>query len=313
MLAARRVDGGEQFFTRAVDFGYSKHPDETLSIWDKKAVLGDVVWVIRNFRPDVIINRFDHRTPGTTHGHHTSSAMLSMEAFDLAGDPQAYPGQLKYTDPWQPKRAFFNTSWWFYGSPENFEKADKSGILGLDVGVYYPLKGLSNNEIAALASSQHRCQGFGRRMERGSETEYVELLKGEMPSDTTDLFEGINTTWSRIDGGEAVGEILYDLEDHFNFRDPASHLPQLLEAHKRLVTTPGRTLEKSKKGRTRIPDRIGLRPLPGGKYGGSLRLPGPGYPGSCGSGKQERCKPGVKLGTNRLRHHLQYPHPFAGQ
>ena len=86
LLAARRIDGGEQLFTRANDFGYSKHPDETMAIWNKKDVLGDVVWAIRTFQPDVIINRFDHQSPGTTHGHHTSSAMLSVEAFDLAGD-----------------------------------------------------------------------------------------------------------------------------------------------------------------------------------------------------------------------------------
>ena len=126
LLAARGVDGGEQFFTRANDFGYSKHPDETLKIWDKKAVLGDVVWVLRNFKPDVIVNRFNHRTPGSTHGHHTSSAMLSVEAFDLVNDQSAYPEQLDKVSLWQPKRLFFNTSWWFYGSPENFEKADKS-------------------------------------------------------------------------------------------------------------------------------------------------------------------------------------------
>ena len=114
LLAARRVDGGEQLFTRANDFGYSKHPDETLEIWNKKEVLSDVVWAIRNFKPDVIINRFDHRTPGTTHGHHTSSAMLSVEAFDIVGDSTKYAAQLKYTKTWQPKRLFFNTSSWFY-------------------------------------------------------------------------------------------------------------------------------------------------------------------------------------------------------
>jgi len=131
LLAARRVDGGEQRFTRANDFGYSKHPNETLQIWDKDKVLSDVVWAIRTFKPDVIINRFDHRTPGRTHGHHTSSAMLSMEAFDLANDNTKYSSQLSLTDTWQPKRLFFNTSWWFYGSQENFEKADKSNMMNL--------------------------------------------------------------------------------------------------------------------------------------------------------------------------------------
>ncbi|MAU72873.1 MAG: LmbE family protein [Pseudozobellia sp.] len=231
LLAARSVDGGEQFFSRANDFGYSKHPDETLEIWQKEEVLGDVVWAIRKFKPDVIINRFDHRSPGSTHGHHTSSAMLSHEAFDLANDPKAYPQQLKHTQAWQPKRLFFNTSWWFYGSQENFEKADKSNLLKLDIGVYYPILGKSNNEIAALASSQHLCQGFGRLSTRGTEDEYIELLKGDLPKDKNNIFDGIDTTWSRVEGGEAIGKILYDVEAHFNFKDPSAHLSQLLEAY----------------------------------------------------------------------------------
>ncbi|NJB70167.1 LmbE family N-acetylglucosaminyl deacetylase/signal recognition particle subunit SEC65 [Saonia flava] len=232
LLGARRIDGGEQYFTRANDFGFSKHPDETLKIWNKEEVLGDVVWTIRNLKPDVIINRFDHRTPGSTHGHHTSSAMLSVEAFDLANDASAYPEQLKSTSVWQPKRAFFNTSWWFYGSQENFEKADKSNMVSMDVGVYYPSKGLSNNEIASLASSNHLCQGFGRMTTRGSENEYIELIKGDMPNDPSNVFDGINTTWSRIKGGKAIGEILYDVEKHYDFVNPSKHLPQLVEAYK---------------------------------------------------------------------------------
>ncbi|WP_422859723.1 PIG-L family deacetylase [Flagellimonas sp. S174] len=233
LLAARGVDGGEQWFSRANDFGFSKHPDETLTIWDKEKVLGDVVWAIRNLKPDVIINRFDHRTSGTTHGHHTTSAMLSVEAFDLVNNPKIYPEQLGITEVWQPKRIFFNTSWWFYGGRENFEKADKSNLLKLDTGVFYPELGLSNNEIAAVASSQHLCQGFGRLSTRGSQDEYVELLKGDMPK-TNNLFEGINTTWSRIEGGKAIGDILYGIENNFDFTNPAVHVPQLIEAYKLL-------------------------------------------------------------------------------
>ncbi|MEK6153586.1 PIG-L family deacetylase [Flavobacteriaceae bacterium 3-367] len=234
LLAARRIDGGEQYFTRANDFGYSKHPNETLRVWDKETVLGDVVWVIRNLKPDVIINRFDHRTPGSTHGHHTSSAMLSVEAFDLTNDAKAYPEQLKSTSVWQPKRVFFNTSWWFYGSQENFAKADKSNMLNFDIGVYYPMKGLSNNEIASMASSQHLCQGFGRLTTRGSQNEYIELIKGDLPTDKSNVFDGIDTSWSRIQGGEAIGKILYAIEADFDFVDPTQHLPQLVEAYKLL-------------------------------------------------------------------------------
>ncbi|PKB44106.1 LmbE family N-acetylglucosaminyl deacetylase [Cellulophaga sp. RHA19] len=233
LLGARSKDGGEQFFSRANDFGYSKHPDETLDIWDKKEVLADVVQIIRQYKPDVIINRFNHRTPGTTHGHHTASAMLSVEAFDLVNDPKAYPEQLKLTETWQPKRMFLNTSWWFYGSEEAFNKADKSKLMKLDVGVFYPMLGVSNNEIASLASSQHLCQGFGRISTRGSQDEYIELLKGDMPKGD-DIFEGINTTWSRIDGGVAIGKILNKVEENFNFKNPSLHLPELIEAYKLL-------------------------------------------------------------------------------
>ncbi|MBT8324292.1 MAG: PIG-L family deacetylase, partial [Winogradskyella sp.] len=231
LLAARSIDGGEQRFTRANDFGYSKHPEETLKIWNENEVLADVVWAIRTFKPDVIINRFDHRTPGTTHGHHTSSAILSEKAFDLANDPTKYTEQLEYTTVWQPKRLYFNTTPWFYRSREDFDKANAENRVTVDIGVYYPIKGLSNNEIAALASSQHLCQGFGRLTQRGSQNEYLEFIKGE-PYDTNAIFAGIDTSWNRIAGGDQIANILMPLEQSFNFQEPSSHLPQLLEAYK---------------------------------------------------------------------------------
>lgn len=234
LLAARRVDGGEQLFTRANDFGFSKHPDETLAIWDKDKVLSDVVLAIRTFKPDIIINRFDHKRAGKTHGHHTSSALLSMEAFDLVNNPSAYPEQLSRTELWQPKRLFYNTSWWRYGR-EAFEKLDKSNMMALDVGVYYPLKGLSNNELASIASSQHLCQGFGRPTTRGTQQEYIELLKGDdLNLKNNNVFEGIDTSWNRIEGGSKIGEILYEVENHFNFENPSKHLPELLQAYQLL-------------------------------------------------------------------------------
>mgnify|MGYP000271204941 FL=1 len=235
LLAARRTDGGEQRFTRANDFGYSKHPDETLAIWNKNEVLSDLVLAIRQFKPDIIINRFDHRSPGTTHGHHTSSAMLSVEAFDLANDKNAYPEQVKQYGTWQPKREFFNTSWWFYGSEEKFEEADKTNLLNFDIGVYYPALGVSSNEIAALASSQHLCQGFGRLSQRGSQTEYIELIKGDLPKDKSNIFDGINTTWTRVKGGEQIETILKNVETNFNFENPAAHLDQLLQARQLIL------------------------------------------------------------------------------
>jgi LmbE family N-acetylglucosaminyl deacetylase len=231
LLAARRIDGGEQMFTRANDFGYSKHPDETLAIWNKEDVLSDVVWAIRKFKPDVIINRFDHDSAGETHGHHTSSALLSIEAFDLVNDKTVFSDQLKYVDTWQPKRLFFNTGWWFYGSQENFAKADKTGMIKIDIGVYYPLKGLSNNEVASLASSQHLCQGFGRLTQRGSQEEYIQLLKGDLPENTSNVFAGIDTSWNRVKGGDAIASILNKVEENFNFKNPSSHINDLMEAY----------------------------------------------------------------------------------
>ncbi len=216
LLAARRIDGGEQFFTRANDFGFSKEPNETFSIWNKNEVMEDVIQVIETFRPDIIVNRFSHNTPGTTHGHHTASAMLSLEAYDL----------VKY----KPKRIFFNTSWWFYGSQEAFDAADKSNLLAINSNVYYPLKGKSNNEIAALSRSQHKCQGFGTLGSRGDEIEYLELLKGDLPSNTN-LFEGIDTSWNRVKGGNEIGKILSEIEKNFNFGNPSVHIPNLIKAY----------------------------------------------------------------------------------
>ena len=233
LLAARNVDGGQQFFTRANDFGYSKHPDETLAIWNEEEVLSDVVWAIRNFKPDVIINRFNHENPGTTHGHHTASAMLSVAAFELASDKNKFSEQLSYTQIWQPKRMFFNTSSWFYKDKAAFKK-DISSFTTFDTGVYYPLKGVSNNELASIASSQHLCQGFGRLTSRGEQVEYVKLLKGAPLKDTSDIFSGINTTWNRLKNGGDIGGILYEIENNFDFINPSKHIPKLMNAYEKI-------------------------------------------------------------------------------
>lgn len=232
LLAAREIDGGEQLFTRANDFGYSKHPDETLAFWNEDDVLSDVVWAIRKFQPDIIINRFDHRSPGTTHGHHTSSAMLSMEAFDVAANKLKFPNQLKSVDVWQAKREFFNTSWWFYGSQEKFDAADKTKQYAVEVGDFYPTLGLSNPEIAALSRSAHKSQGFGNTGTRGSDFEYLELVKGEAPKDKNNIFEGIDTSWNRVKDGQPIGELLKSVQENFNFKNPSASIPKLMEAYK---------------------------------------------------------------------------------
>lgn len=231
LIEARKIDGGIQFFTRANDFGYSKNPEETLQIWNKEQVLSDVIWTIRKFQPDVIINRFDHRSPGTTHGHHTSSAMLSIEAFEKVNDATVFPNQLQYVSTWQPKRLYFNTSWWFFGSKEKFEAADKTNLINLKIGTYYSSLGKSNQEIAALSRSRHQSQGFGSTGTRGEEDEYLELLKGTISIDKTNLFEGIDTTWNRVNGGKAIGDILSNVEKNFDFKNPAASIPELVKAY----------------------------------------------------------------------------------
>jgi len=229
LLEARKIDGGKQFFTRANDFGYSKHPDETLRIWNKEEVLKDVVWIIRNFKPDIVINRFDHRRAGQTHGHHTASALLSNEAFDLTNDKTAYPEQLKHTEPWQVNRLFYNTSWWRYGSREKFAEVDKSKMARVDIGVYYPILGKSNSEIASEARSMHKCQGMGNTGSRGSSTEYLELVKGELPTDRENLFDGINTTWTRVNGGQAIQTKMNALLRDYDYMAPHKSVKQLVE------------------------------------------------------------------------------------
>ncbi len=229
LLAARSIDGGKQRFSRANDFGYSKNPEETTTIWDRNGVLSDVIWAIRDLQPDVVVNRFHHDKKFPNHGHHTTSAMMSLEAYDLAGKSDVFTEQLAFVKPWQPKRVFFNTSWWFYGSREKFEKADKANMLSIDLGVYLPLKGKSNSEISAEARSMHRCQGFGDMSRRGSSIDYFDLVKGEK-STNSDMFDGINTTWTRVEGGEKIGKLLTKIDQNYRSDNAAASIPDLLKA-----------------------------------------------------------------------------------
>lgn len=202
LLEARRIDGGEQFFTRAVDFGYSKSAEESFAKWGKQEVLSDVVRVIRTFRPDIIITRFSTE-PGTTHGHHTASAILAHEAFDLAGDPNAFPEQLQQgLEVWQPRRLFFNGSSWWRRDLSEHAKNDPDWFT-VDVGGYDPLLGLSYTEIAGRSRSMHKSQGFGAAETRGESLEYLKFEKGDRPK-TRDIFEGIDMTWGRVKGGDVI-------------------------------------------------------------------------------------------------------------
>ncbi len=230
LIQARSVDGSYQFFTRAIDFGYSKSIEETLELWNKDKILSDVVWVIRNFRPDIIITRFppDDRAG---HGHHAASGSLAAEAFDLAGDPQSFPEQLKYVEPWQPKRLLLNDTEWFTEKIVEESKTNDS-LLAIDLGIYQPLLGKSVTEIAAESRSKHQSQGFGATGSRGSDIEYFRHVKGEMAQE--DLFEGVNTSWSRIKGGAKPGKLLQTAYEHFDPENPSAIVPTLMQASEAL-------------------------------------------------------------------------------
>ena len=233
LLAARNIDGGKQLFTRANDFGFSKSPAESFQIWGKEAILSDVVWAMRKVQPDIVINRFSTDTAFDTHGHHTGSAVLSSAAFDIVGNPSVYPEQLKYVSAYQPKRLFQNQSWFWYGSQEKFEAAMKNeNIFKFDAGIYLPIRGKSNDEIAAESRSMHKCQGMGMMSSRGSNMEYMQYLKGAQGDlkITGDPFEGINTTWTRLEGGKIIGEILTSVEQNFKFDKPSASVKELLRA-----------------------------------------------------------------------------------
>src|SRR5215212_942693 len=172
LLAARRIDGAEQMFTRAIDFGFSKSPVETLRIWDHDTILADVVWNIRTFQPDVLITRFPTTGEGG-HGHHTASAMLALEAFNAAGDPTKFTDQLRFVGVWQPKRIFWNRFSFQQIKPDDPSVAKS---LRVDLGTFNPLLGRAYTEIAAESRSQHKSQGFGAAERRGSIINYLDLL-----------------------------------------------------------------------------------------------------------------------------------------
>ena len=227
LLAARRIDGGQQFFTRANDFGFSKSADETFRIWNKDEVLSDVVAVFRQYQPDVIITRFppDERAG---HGHHTASAILAQDAFDIAANKDIYPDQVTKFGTWQPKRLYTNTGrWWNTTINEN-----TPGILTLRVGEYSSLLGQSYTEIAAISRSQHKSQGFGSSGTRGDQPEFLEYIKGARAE--KNILEGINTTWSRVKGGDKIQPLVTKAITEFDEEKPAASVKTLLLLRKEI-------------------------------------------------------------------------------
>jgi LmbE family N-acetylglucosaminyl deacetylase len=223
LLAARRTDGAEQFFTRAFDFGYSKTPEETFNFWDRDSILSDMVWVIRNFKPDVMICRFPTTGEGG-HGHHTASAILALQAFDDAANPQKFAWQLKYTQVWQARSIFWNT-FNFGGTNTTSENQIK-----FDVGVYNPLLGKSYGEIAAESRSFHKSQGFGSAKQRGQALEYFKYLKGD--SCKNHVLENINLTWGRIKGTDEIQQTINNCITQFNHQHPEEIMPQLIQVYR---------------------------------------------------------------------------------
>lgn len=222
LLDARRIDHARQFFTRALDFGFSKTADETLHIWNHDKILADVVWVIRNFRPDVIVTRFSPEDD-KTHGHHTASAILAGEAFSAAADANRFPEQLALVKPWQATRLVWNTSPFFFTN-RNLP-FDPTGLTVLEAGGYNSLLGKAYTEIAAASISMHKSQGVGGLPRRGARKEYFKPLKG--PPITSSLFEGIDTSWSRVPNSESVATESREITSKFNPADPAASVPDL--------------------------------------------------------------------------------------
>jgi LmbE family N-acetylglucosaminyl deacetylase len=223
LLAARRIDGAEQFFSRAIDFGFSKTADETLTKWGRDQVMSDIVWVIRKFRPDVILFRFSG-TPRDGHGQHQSSAILGKEAVEAAADPKRYPDQLKYgVEPWRPKRATFN--FFAFNREQEKELEAVKDRVGIDVGAYDKLLGHSYGEIAGMSRSMHRSQGMGSAERKGSQQQWFTIIAGE-PADK-DLFQGIDLTWNRV-GGEDIAKQLHEATARFDPEHPENTIPRLL-------------------------------------------------------------------------------------
>jgi LmbE family N-acetylglucosaminyl deacetylase len=226
LLAARRIDGGEQYFTRAIDFGFSKSVEETMQIWQKEKALADIVWIIRNFRPDVIVTRFPaDPAAGGGHGHHTAATILALEAFKAAADAQRFPEQLQWVKPWQTARILLNS--WRPG-----QQTPAKG-LQVDIGTYNAYIGQSYNELAARSRSMHKSQGMGALPQRGSQSEYFQLLDGK-PAEA-DIMEEIDTSWQRVKGGEGIGRLIEEAISAFKIEDPSRSLPKLLEIDDRLA------------------------------------------------------------------------------
>ncbi|KQT18510.1 hypothetical protein ASG31_07270 [Chryseobacterium sp. Leaf404] len=236
LLEARKLDGAQQFFTRAIDFGFSKNTTDTFKQWDEKSITADVVWVIRQFRPDVIICRFPPNA-AAGHGQHAASAVVAEKAFRLAGDKNAFPDQLKYVNVWQPNRILWNT--FRFGS--NNTTSEKQ--LKVTVGQYDAQLGMGYGELAGLSRSLHKSQGAGTQSVAGIKTEYFSYVDGE-PAKST-LFDGIDKTWTK-EGNVDIDKSLDKIISNFNFNRPDLSLPDLLALRKKVAAMKESDFKKNK-------------------------------------------------------------------
>ncbi|MDQ6701346.1 MAG: PIG-L family deacetylase [Acidobacteriota bacterium] len=225
LLAARRIDGAEQFFTRAIDFGFTKTPEETLRKWGRDKILSDMVWVIREFQPDVILLRFSG-TPRDGHGQHQSSAILGKEAFTAAADPARFPEQLKLTQIWQAKRLMWNV--FSFNAEQEKAAAEMGGRIEVDPGIFDPILGKSYAEIAGLSRSEHRSQGMGAAERRGPSRNFLVTVAGDKAA--KDLFDGVDITWNRVPGGSGIAPILAKAAADFVPEHPERTIPLLAQA-----------------------------------------------------------------------------------
>jgi LmbE family N-acetylglucosaminyl deacetylase len=224
LLAARRTDGAEQFFSRAFDFGFSKSTDEALEKWGREKVLSDAVWIIRKFQPDIIITRFPEDSRAG-HGHHSASAVIAHEAFKAAADPTKFPEQLKNgVQPWKVKRIFWNT--FNFGNTNTTSNEQ----LKIDVGGYNALVGKSYGEIAAESRSQHKSQGFGVPGSRGTQLEYFSFTDGDAAQ--SDIMDGVNTSWAKVEGGATIEAMIDDIMKNYSLTNPESSVPALVNLYK---------------------------------------------------------------------------------
>ncbi|GAB3774526.1 hypothetical protein GCM10028818_17460 [Spirosoma horti] len=227
LLAARRVDGPDQFFSRAYDFGFSKQTTEAVRTWGQDKVLADVVWMIRKYQPDVIMTRFppDARAG---HGHHSASGFLAEEAFKISNDPTKFPEQLAYVKPWQAKRIMWNM--FIPGAFLSNKKPEEAGnLIGIETGLFNPLLGRSYGEIASESRSQHKSQGFGVAPNRGAKIDYL-LLKGGDPVQK-DPMEGVDMTWKRVLHSDAVQSQVNQTISQFKPDQPAASVPALVQLY----------------------------------------------------------------------------------